>query len=99
MVLGRNRAELRELILAGGRDVLEFAGDQTNIRFEFSPEVFNLTEPEYVLGLCNDMTALWEATAERPVILNLPATVEVATLTYTPIRSSTCTAIWSGVTA
>ncbi|BBY67393.1 2-isopropylmalate synthase [Mycolicibacterium helvum] len=79
VVLGRNRAELRELILAGGRDVLEFAGDQTNIRFEFSPEVFNLTEPEYVLGLCNDMTALWEATAERPVILNLPATVEVAT--------------------
>ncbi|WP_236147273.1 2-isopropylmalate synthase [Mycolicibacterium sp. CH28] len=79
VVLGKNRADLRELILAGGRDVLEFAGDRPNIRFEFSPEVFNLTEPEFVLDLCNDMTALWDATPQRPVILNLPATVEVAT--------------------
>ena len=79
VVLNRDRAALRELILAGGRDVLEFAGDIANVRFEFSPEVFNLTEPDYVLGLCEDMTALWDATPDRPVILNLPATVEVAT--------------------
>ncbi|MCV7179854.1 2-isopropylmalate synthase [Mycolicibacterium sphagni] len=79
VVLNRDRAELRELVLAGGRDVLEFAGDKANIRFEFSPEVFNLTEPDYVLGLCDDMTALWDAAPDRPVILNLPATVEVAT--------------------
>ncbi|UNB55371.1 2-isopropylmalate synthase [Mycolicibacterium sp. YH-1] len=78
-VLGKDRAELRELILSGGRDVLEFAGDLPNVRFEFSPEVFNLTEPDYVLELCDAMTSLWQATAERPVILNLPATVEVAT--------------------
>lgn len=78
-VLGKDRAELRELILSGGRDVLEFAGDMPNVRFEFSPEVFNLTEPDYVLELCDAMTSLWQVTAERPVILNLPATVEVAT--------------------
>lgn len=59
--------------------MLEFAGDLPNVRFEFSPEVFNLTEPDYVLDLCDSMTALWDATPERPVILNLPATVEIAT--------------------
>ncbi|MFE3445739.1 2-isopropylmalate synthase [Nocardia sp. NPDC059180] len=78
-VLGKDTGELRELILAGGRDVLEFAGDLPNVRFEFSPEVFNLTEPGYVRDICDAMTELWDATPQRPVILNLPATVEVAT--------------------
>ncbi|MFI9413112.1 2-isopropylmalate synthase [Nocardia gamkensis] len=79
VVLGKDRAALRELILDGGRAVLDCAGDLPNVRFEFSPEVFNLTEPDYVLDICDRMTTLWDATAGRPVILNLPATVEVAT--------------------
>ena len=79
VVLGQDRAGLKDLILAGGRDVLRFAGDLENVRFEFSPEVFNLTEPDYVLDVCDAMTALWDAAPDRPVILNLPATVEVAT--------------------
>jgi 2-isopropylmalate synthase len=79
VVLGHDRDSLRELILAGGRDVLEFAAALPNVRFEFSPEVFNLTEPDYVLEVCDAVTGLWDATPERPVILNLPATVEVAT--------------------
>ncbi len=78
-VLGYDQASLKDLILAGGRDMLEFAGALPNVRFEFSPEVFNLTEPDYVIDVCNAMTTLWEATPERPVILNLPATVEIAT--------------------
>jgi 2-isopropylmalate synthase len=79
VVLGHDRAALMELILAGGRDVLEFTGGLENVRFEFSPEVFNLTEPDYALEVCDAMTTLWDATPQRPVILNLPATVEVAT--------------------
>ncbi|MFJ2534162.1 2-isopropylmalate synthase [Microbacterium maritypicum] len=79
VVLGREREDLKQLILAGGRDVWELAGDMPNVRFEFSPEVFNLTEPDYVIEICDAMTDLWHATPERPVILNLPATVEVAT--------------------
>lgn len=79
VVLGQDRESLRELILRGGRDVLDFAGDLDNVRFEFSPEVFNLTEPDYVLELCNAVTRLWDASLDRPVILNLPATVEAAT--------------------
>ena len=78
-VLGKDRAALTELILSGGRDVLHYAGDLPNVRFEFSPEVFNLTEPGYALEVCDAMTSLWDATPDRPVILNLPATVEIAT--------------------
>ncbi|MFC4137441.1 2-isopropylmalate synthase [Microbacterium sp. GCM10011525] len=79
VVLGRDRSELRELILAGGRDVLRLAGDLPNVRFEFSPEVFNQTEPDFALEICNAMTGLWDASPDRPAILNLPATVEIAT--------------------
>lgn len=79
VVLGRDSDSVRALILAGAADVLELAGGLPNVRFEFSPEVFNLTEPDYVLDVCDAITTLWDATRERPVILNLPATVEVAT--------------------
>ena len=79
VVLGHDDDALKKLILAGGQDILDFAGHLPNVRFEFSPEVFNLTEPDYVLDVCDAITDLWAATPERPVILNLPATVEVAT--------------------
>ncbi|MEI7056153.1 2-isopropylmalate synthase [Nocardioides sp. CCNWLW239] len=79
VVLGHPADALKELILRGGRDVLELTDGMPNVRFEFSPEVFNLTEPDYALEVCDAMTTLWDATPERPVILNLPATVEVAT--------------------
>ena len=81
VVLGKSRDELLGLITAAGADVLRGADryPDANVRFEFSPEVYNLTEPEYVLEVCNAMTVLWDATPERPVIHNLPATVEFAT--------------------
>ena len=79
VVLGHDRASLKELILSGARDVLRAAGDLPNVRFEFSPEVFNLTEPDYVLEVCDAVTEVWQASPDRPVILNLPATVEIAT--------------------
>ncbi len=77
-VLGTSQTELRELILRAATDMLELAGELPNVRFQFSPEVFNLTEPDYVLELCNSVTELWDARPERPVTLNLPATVEIA---------------------
>ena len=49
------------------------------VRFQFSPETFNLTEPDYVLELCDGLTELWDASPDRPVTHNLPATVEIAT--------------------
>ncbi|MBY6414158.1 2-isopropylmalate synthase [Rhodococcus sp. BP-252] len=79
VVLGRTAEDLKRMILAGAQDVLHFAGSMPNVRFEFSPEVFNLTEPDFVLDVCDAVTTAWDATPDRPVILNLPATVEVAT--------------------
>ncbi|MFI7614425.1 2-isopropylmalate synthase [Nonomuraea terrae] len=78
VVLGHDRRELRDLVMDAAAHVARLAGDR-DIRFQFSPEVFNLTEPDYALEVCNDLTALWDASPDRPVIHNLPATVEVAT--------------------
>ncbi|WP_350281466.1 2-isopropylmalate synthase [Kribbella sp. HUAS MG21] len=77
VVLRRSRDELASMIYAGSEEILRLAGD--SVRFQFSPEVYNLTEPDYVLELADHLTKQWDATPERPVTLNLPATVEVAT--------------------
>ena len=78
VVLGHSRASLLDLVLAGARDVLELSAGLPDVRFEFSPEVFNLTEPDFAVEVCDAVTELWEASPQRPVILNLPATVEIA---------------------
>jgi 2-isopropylmalate synthase len=78
-VLGYGKDELKQMILAGARDILELAGGEPDVRFEFSPEVFNLTEPDYMLEICDAVTEVWDASPDRPVILNLPATIEVST--------------------
>ncbi|WP_209239290.1 2-isopropylmalate synthase [Streptomyces oryzae] len=81
VVLGRGREEVRALVREAAEQVARLADARPwqHIRFEFSPEVFVLTEPDYVLGLCNELTELWDASQDRPVIHNLPATVEIAT--------------------
>ncbi|WP_344574582.1 2-isopropylmalate synthase [Streptomyces lunalinharesii] len=81
VVLGRSRSEVHALILEAATHLLRRAEERpgADIRFEFSPEVFNLTEPDFVLDVCNSVTELWDACASRPVVHNLPATVEVAT--------------------
>ncbi|NUR99951.1 MAG: 2-isopropylmalate synthase [Kribbellaceae bacterium] len=77
VVLRKSRDELAAMIYAGSEEILRLAGD--SVRFQFSPEVYNLTEPDYVLELADHLTKQWDATPERPVILNLPATIEAAT--------------------
>ncbi len=81
VVLGRSRTELHGMILDAAGYLMRRAEEQSgaDIRFEFSPEVFNLTEPDFVLDVCNSVTELWDASPDRPVIHNLPATVEIAT--------------------
>lgn len=79
VVIGRGRRELRALVEAAATLMARLAGQRPGVRFEFSPEVFNLTEPDFVLEVCDGLTALWDASPDRPVIHNLPATVEIAT--------------------
>ncbi|MFC9293709.1 2-isopropylmalate synthase [Streptomyces sp. NPDC057011] len=81
VVLGRTREEVHALIREAATYLMRRAEERpgAGIRFEFSPEVFNLTEPDFVLEVCNGLTDLWEASPDRPVVHNLPATVEIAT--------------------
>ncbi len=51
-------------------------GTTSVIRYEYSPESFTLTEPDYAVEVCEAVMDVIEPTAEDPIILNLPATVE-----------------------
>lgn len=51
----------------------------TEWAFEFSPETFSDTEPDYALAVCEAVKAAWGPTVENPIIFNLPATVEMST--------------------
>ncbi|MEV0322423.1 2-isopropylmalate synthase [Streptomyces sp. NPDC050659] len=81
VVLGRSRAEVRAVAEAAAARMARLADARphADIRFQFSPETFNLTEPDYVVELCDGLTELWDASPGRPVTHNLPATVEIAT--------------------
>jgi 2-isopropylmalate synthase len=59
---------------------LEGTSPDTEFVYEYSPESFTGTELDYALEVCNEVIAVIDPTPERPLILNLPATVEM----YTP---------------
>ncbi len=50
----------------------------TSYRYEYSPESFTGTEPEFALEICNAVLDVWKPTPERKVIINLPVTVELS---------------------
>lgn len=52
---------------------------RTNWQFEFSPETFSDTSPEYAVKICEAVKEAWGPTADIPIIFNLPATVEMST--------------------
>jgi 2-isopropylmalate synthase len=47
--------------------------------FQFSPETFSATEPDFALSVCNAVIAAWQPTEAQPMVINLPATVECST--------------------
>ncbi|KAI9668536.1 MAG: hypothetical protein M1829_005353 [Trizodia sp. TS-e1964] len=55
------------------------ATKETEWLYEFSPETFSDTSPEYVIRVCEAVKAAWEPSKDYPIIFNLPATVEVST--------------------
>jgi 2-isopropylmalate synthase len=80
-VLGQDTDGLLKLVRAGAEDVLRGAESLpgTDVRMEFSPETFSLTEPEIALAASDAVSAIWQPTPEQPMVLNLPSTVEVST--------------------
>jgi 2-isopropylmalate synthase len=55
---------------------LEETVPTTKVRYEYSPESFTLTEPEFAIEICEAVMDVIEPTPDKPIILNLPATVE-----------------------
>ncbi|MFL5901953.1 MAG: 2-isopropylmalate synthase [Solirubrobacterales bacterium] len=81
VVFGLNRDGVRDIAVEGAklcRELAEQRPDQ-DIRFEYSPESFTATEPDYALEVCESVMDVFEPTPERKLILNLPATVELST--------------------
>lgn len=71
--------EIKGIAVEGANIVKELAEKiPGNFRFEYSPESFTGTEVEFALDVCNAVIDVWEPTAQRPVIINLPATVEMS---------------------
>jgi 2-isopropylmalate synthase len=58
---------------------LAAAQPETDWRFEYSPETFTATELDFAKEICDAVLDVWQPTPERKAIINLPATVEVAT--------------------
>jgi 2-isopropylmalate synthase len=81
VVYGKDRAGIIDIATAGARLFAECAGEapRTDWRFEYSPETFTMTELDFALEICERVVDVWQAASRHPVILNLPATVEVAT--------------------
>jgi 2-isopropylmalate synthase len=80
IVFGLSRDECRDLAVRGTRwamraaEQLEAKGSR--ISYQYSPELFNETEPEFAVEVCEAVMDLWEPGPDRPIILNFPATVE-----------------------
>ena len=80
IVFKKGRKEIIDLGVAGARIIREQAGQtETKIRYEYSPESFTGTELDFALEICEAIMDVWEPTPENPVIINLPATVEMST--------------------
>lgn len=81
LVFKLDRAGIRDIAVRGAECVRREAERRggTDWVFEYSPESFTATELEYAVEVCNAVTQVWEPTPQRRAILNLPATVEMAT--------------------
>ncbi|MFE9775778.1 2-isopropylmalate synthase [Streptomyces sp. NPDC005931] len=80
VVFGMDRDEITGLAVTGARlcaDLAERMTD-TGIGFQYSPESYTGTELDYAAEICNAVIDVWQPAADRKVIVNLPATVEMA---------------------
>ncbi len=80
VVFKKGRKDIIELGVQGARVIAtESARTETSIRYEYSPESFTGTEMDFALEICEAIMDVWQPTPENQVIINLPATVEMAT--------------------
>ncbi len=76
-VFRRSKQEIIDIAVTGAKLCKSYREKaQGKITFEYSPESFTGTEPEFAAEICNAVLAIWQPTAEDKVIINLPVTVE-----------------------
>jgi len=81
IVFGMDRPQIKQIAIEAAKIIRDEAAKQpaTDWHFEYSPETFSTAELEFSLECCEAVMGILQPTAEKPLILNLPATVEAAT--------------------
>ncbi|AGA32884.1 2-isopropylmalate synthase [Thioalkalivibrio nitratireducens DSM 14787] len=80
-VFGLDREGVRKIAESGARWVRDIAAEYpgTDWTFQYSPESYSATEPDYAVEVVDAVNAIWRPDRGQKVIINLPATVEVTT--------------------
>jgi 2-isopropylmalate synthase len=81
VVFGLDKDGIKKIAVDAAKLCKEFEHmlEGTNVRYEYSPESFSLTEPDFAIEICEAVMDVIQPTAADPLILNLPATVECYT--------------------
>lgn len=81
MVFQKSKEEIKQIAVDGATLVAKYAAQypETDFVFEYSAESFTGTETDYALEVCEAVIDVWKPTPQKPIILNLPATVEMTT--------------------
>lgn len=78
-VFKKSVAEIKQIAVDGAKLLMEeTAKAGRNYRFEYSPESFTGTEPEYALEVCSAVLDIWKPTPDHKAIINLPSTVQLS---------------------
>lgn len=80
VVFNMSREEIKQIAVDGTKLVKEYVKNfDGNIQLQYSPESFTGTEMDFALEICEAVKEVWQPTVENPIIINLPATVEMTT--------------------
>src|SRR5579872_3426804 len=81
VVFGLDEAGITDIAVTGAKQIRELAEamPETEVIYQYSPESFTGTELPYAVEICEAVMDVWQPTPRKKVILNLPATVEMAT--------------------
>ncbi len=78
-VFKKSKEEIKQIAVDGAKLVKQLSEEyEGNFRFQYSPESFTGTEPEYALEVCNAVLDVMQPTPDKPMIINLPSTVQMS---------------------
>ena len=78
-VFKKDKAAILKIAVDGAKLLKQLTDEAgAKYRFEYSPESFSGTEPEYALEVCNAVLDVWQPTADRKAVINIPTTVETS---------------------